>query len=132
MDEQLLQILENLSNRFGIVVDWTASNVLPYVQELMDRVVKFEVATSVMFLLVGVLLILSVKLWARLIKYLKKIEDESESFYSDTEVERVLSAIAAVFCVIIGLLTVLCQVYDLIQCCILPEAILLRYLSMIK
>ena len=39
MNEELIKALTELANKFGIAIDWTSQNALPYAQELMNRIV---------------------------------------------------------------------------------------------
>lgn len=34
MRDEIIKVLDDLSERLGIAVDWTSQNVLPYLQEI--------------------------------------------------------------------------------------------------
>lgn len=42
VSEQIIQVLDELGKKFGIAVDWTAANVLPYAQELVNKAVTYR------------------------------------------------------------------------------------------
>lgn len=52
MSEEIIKVLDDLAKRFGIVVDWTQDNVLPYVQQLCEKLVKYEIATSTAWIII--------------------------------------------------------------------------------
>ena len=58
MSDEVIKILDALAEKFGIVIDWTSQNVLSYLQQLCDKYVTYEIATSIMWLVIGVILTL--------------------------------------------------------------------------
>lgn len=52
VSDQIIQVLDALCNKFGLAIDWGAQNVLPYAQELMGKMVSYELWTSVMWIVV--------------------------------------------------------------------------------
>ena len=47
MSEEVIKILDALTEKFGLAIDWTSANVLPYLQQLCGKYVTYEIATSV-------------------------------------------------------------------------------------
>ena len=56
MSDEIIKVLDDLSQRFRIAVDWTSANMLPYLQMLTRKYVNYRLAMSVMELIVGILL----------------------------------------------------------------------------
>lgn len=74
MDEQIINVLNNLCDKLGIVVDWTQQNIQPYLQELFEKYVRYEITTSAVWIVVWVALISIIALSiSRHWKSLKKI-----------------------------------------------------------
>ena len=46
VSNQIIAVLDAICEKFGIVIDWTASNIMPYLQDLCKRIVTYEIATS--------------------------------------------------------------------------------------
>ena len=44
--EELIKVLEYLGGKIGIAIDWTSANMLPYLQELCEKIVAYEIWTS--------------------------------------------------------------------------------------
>lgn len=42
VSEQIIQVLDNLGEKFGLALDWSSENILPYVSELMNKAVSYE------------------------------------------------------------------------------------------
>lgn len=55
--EELIKVLDYLFSKFGVAVDWTSNNVFPYLQTLAEKLVRFEINTSIMGLCFGGLLL---------------------------------------------------------------------------
>lgn len=129
MNEELINTLTELAKKFGVAIDWTSQNALPYVQELASRIVKFEVATSILWMIVGAVFVISYHWWMPFIKYLAGKEKEDP--YDMYDFYKWLATAGMIITMIIGGLIIGQQAYDLIQCAILPETVVLRYLRLI-
>ena len=126
MSKELIQALNQLADKFGMAVDWTGQNVLPYMQELMSRIIRFEVITSAFWLFWGMLHLLSTVLWMKLFRYAQMKCEEDK--WSDWDFGRYCVIGGMVVTIIIGLLIIACQCDDILRCVMLPESIILRYI----
>ncbi len=65
MGDEIIKVLNHLGDKFGIAIDWSSTNVLPYLQDLMNRIAKYEIYTSIayilLFVIVSIILYLTVK-----------------------------------------------------------------------
>ena len=52
MRDEIIKVLDDLSEWLGIAVDWTSQNVLPYLQELCDKYISYEIWTSIVYILI--------------------------------------------------------------------------------
>lgn len=52
VSEQIIQVLDAVCDKLGVVIDWSQKNVLPYAQDLMRRVVLLEILTSTVWIIV--------------------------------------------------------------------------------
>lgn len=43
MSEEVIKILDALAEKFGLAIDWTSANVLPYLQQLCGKYVTYEI-----------------------------------------------------------------------------------------
>ena len=53
--EQTISILDYICNKFGIVIDWTSDNVWPMVEMLAGKYIKWEIASSSIWLFIWLL-----------------------------------------------------------------------------
>ena len=70
MSDAIIKVLNELCDKFGIAIDWTSDNVVPYLQDLMVRYSKYVCYTSIMWLVIG--LIIMVVFAVLLYKYFKQ------------------------------------------------------------
>ena len=52
MSEQIIKVLDSVCEKFGIAIDWTSNNVLPYIQQLGDKIVKYDLCISIVYLVI--------------------------------------------------------------------------------
>ena len=50
MSEEIIKVLDELGKRFGIVIDWSNQNIMPYLQELLKSFIKMELNLILMVL----------------------------------------------------------------------------------
>jgi hypothetical protein len=113
MSEEIITILDDLSKRFGVAIDWSAENVLPYAQELFQKFVNYEIWTSVAFI---VLALLGIGLFIWSIKYGIK--------------EDILELIVFPIVGVVVLGVVICvQALDIITAITFPEKALFDYVN---
>ena len=103
MSKEIINILDALAERFGVAIDYTSANVIPYLEKLCSKYVNYEITTSVIWLLIGVICLLIAKWGSKQTKRFIKKYEESDS-YNYNDVWAVLSGIATIILIIIGLL----------------------------
>lgn len=113
MSEEVIKVLDALAEKFGIAIDWTSANVLPYLQQLCGKYVRYEIVTSIVWMLIGICLLLVGKQIAEKSKeYWEKYRKDKWSDYILTSL--ILGVIAA-FIIIPGIAVVLFQVFVLLH-----------------
>jgi hypothetical protein len=111
VSEQIIEVLNYLGRQLGMTIDWTAENVLPYVNTLCEKFITWEISTSWMWIgIMGALVILSL----------------IASIVCDFDGMEWL--IFAFVCM--GAFIVICvQVYDIITCYVFPEKAIYDYIK---
>ena len=119
MSDEIIKVLEYLCSKIGITIDWTNTNVIPYVQTLMEKYVKYEVATSIVWIVIAVVAII---ISAIIVRFLYK----SIVIYNDDKI-----AVAILFCVLafIFVSVIIYQTLDIVTCYTIPEKIIYNAIS---
>lgn len=112
---QIIEVLDALCAKMGIVIDWTSENVIPYVTELAGKYITFEIATSIAWLVISIAFIVAgwkLAFWAH-----RKADDIEIS------------------CIVFGIMFILSiacaciigqQIFDIIKCATIPELVLFK------
>lgn len=108
------QTLQELAKQFGLALNWSDKNVIPYLQDLAKRVITYEFHQSIFWLVIGALFVV-IGIIFFIGVYINKFVNEI--------------IIIAIIAVIIGVIIIGYQIDDIILCGTLPEKILLRYIQ---
>ena len=120
--EQTISILDYICNKFGIVIDWTSDNVWPMVEMLAGKYIKWEIASSILWIILFFISIIICTIGIKLI--IKHIKNSS---YVDE--------MWVAFCVFIslGIFGLACgiaaQAFDIAKCIVFPELEIFEYLK---
>ena len=128
--QEIITVLDYVCNKFGLTIDWTSENIIPYLQDLSTKYLSYEVYTSIawMVIMIAVTMIVAIALSA----LHKKANEDNWDFDCSPA-----SAFAVVFWVAFPIMvfTIICvictQVFDIIECYTLPEKVILEYLQVL-
>lgn len=112
VSSQIIEVLDHLATKFGVAIDWTAENVIPYLEQLAGKYINWEIAISVMWIVVGVLFI-TFGVVMIIVDY-KQLDDG-------------MLAVMGVVLIIIALIIICTQVVDILTCKYLPEKMIFEY-----
>ena len=127
MSEEVIKILDALAEKFGLAIDWTSANVLPYLQQLCGKYVTYEIATSVVWMLIGICLLFVCKYVIEKAKYCwKKYEEDRHTDYDFRAI--VLGALAGC-AIVVGIVVILYNTFDIVTCITFPEKIIIEELQ---
>ena len=119
--EQIIQVLDELCKRFGIIVDWSKDNVVPYIEELMRKIVLYELWTSVAWIVVSIVVgYFTLRLIRWSVNGLKTSTWENNDVY-------IVGAIVAGFFAVAVVVAFMMNLMDVITCLTFPEKILYEF-----
>ena len=73
---EVITILNDLCAKFGIAIDWTADNVMPYIQDLGNRFISYTLTMTIISLsLKFAILFIGLYIFYRALKWSCKLED---------------------------------------------------------
>lgn len=128
MSDEIVKILDDLGQRFGIAIDWTSGNVMPYLQDLMSRYINYEVMTSVVWIVVALIVIIGLSIGIPAInKHANKVLEEDYS--SDWDVGKPLLVGIFVIIIVCCLCCIVGQVLDIVTCYTIPEKMVFEYIN---
>ena len=107
VSSQIIEVLNDLCMKFGIAIDWSAENVVPYAQELAAKFISWEIATSWMWIVVGVVI--------TIVGFILVLADYKTGFSGGLIVS---FGVVAIF---VAVDVIAYQAYDIITCTHFPE-----------
>ncbi|MFJ1464966.1 hypothetical protein ACIJV2_15605 [Clostridioides difficile] len=117
--DQIIKILDNLSDKFGMAIDWSDKNVIQNLQTLTTKYINYEVDISIFWIIICVIGII---IGALLIYIDWKYDEDDFPIYAT--IGLLIIIFSAVFIII--------QSIDIITAKTFPEKIILNYLLEIK
>ncbi len=130
MSEEIIKVLDALAEKFGLVIDWTAVNVIPYIKELCIKCVNYEIATSTIWMLFGIgFLIMGGILFKKKKYYHEKSDCDNKDNQASDDVEMI--GMGFRISIIVGLIITICQLFDIVTCFIIPEKIIIEQLKLL-
>lgn len=127
MSEEIIKVLDALAEKFGLAIDWTSANVIPYLEQLCGKYVNYEIATSIVWLLLGIGFLFLAK-W--LLKKTKYFYNETD-WEDDYGVGCIFTGIGFGIAIITGLIMIITQTFDIVTCFTFPEKIIIEELNSI-
>lgn len=108
VSDQIIEILNYLGEKIGVSIDWTSENVMPYVQELCNKYINYEIATSIMWIFITLIT------FGIIVSLCKKFKNTDDDLFLTF-----LPLLATV--AIIAIIIIICQTLDILKCVIIPE-----------
>lgn len=129
VSEQIIEVLNALCEKFGVAIDWTADNVLPYVESLCVKLITWEIWTSVYWIgLMTLLFVIFLFVSKKITKQYIKARDDGDDL--DAEFGWFLGAICSwiVFGIIAitSMFVIGIQTHNIITCVTFPEMMLVE------
>lgn len=130
VSEQIIQVINVLCEKFGMVIDWTSENVIPYVVTLCGKLVAYEIWTSAAWIVFMLVLCLIAGIATKKLYPVFKKGIEDQGYWEEGWTIGACFGIAGL--VIIGIATILVvgfEVHDIIKCVVFPEMYVFEYIQ---
>lgn len=124
MSNEIIKVLDDLAQKFGIAIDWTNQNVMPYIEDLMRRYVQYNIANMSIFLvleIIGVIIFIKILMSA--------LKEKKQKEYWDWLDE---GAVRLPILIIIGIVLIIAipvTIDCLLQSIFIPEITILNYIK---
>lgn len=125
MSNEIIKILDDLGRRFGVAVDWSNQNVMPYLEELMKRFIQWEISTSIVWMFIGVVfsivgIISLIHIWKKRANY---------KYFGDPDEFITWGFILSIVAAVVGVCVLLTQCLDICKAVYLPELRVYEYIQ---
>jgi hypothetical protein len=123
ISEQIIEVLNALCDKFGLAIDWTAANILPYLEVLCGKFITYEIASSIAaialaFVIWLALLIITCNFWKR-----ANFKAYDLDFYQVAAIAGLVFTLIASVALVVNLCI---ETYDIITAITFPEKIIIE------
>lgn len=117
ISDQIIAVLNDLCTKFGVAIDWSSENAIPYLQTLCEKYINYEIATSIVYIVmacVGIAITIFIG---------KKIDFDK---YGEL---CLLSILAAIILGAASIIAIIVNTFDIIECLTIPEKTIFEYVK---
>lgn len=126
VSSQIIEVLDDLSRRFGVAVDWSSENIMPYLKDLCGRYINYEIYTSIAWCAIFVIAVLGALIVCTISKV---VYTKTQSSFARDAME--ISMLIALVGLCVGIIVWCCQTFDIIECVTIPEKVILEYINVL-
>ena len=134
ISEQVIKVLDAVCDKFGIAIDWTSNNVIPYIQELGNKIIIYDICNSIMWLVIGSAIPLTVAILIKKFLNKKKLEAKetiNDYYYTNGRLDDGAMCCYVIIMVLIfvGVISTIFNLQNLIQDIVLPEKTIIEFIK---
>ena len=123
VSEQIIEVLNALCEKFGLAIDWTAANILPYLEVLCGKFVNYEIASSIAIIALTLIIWLALLIVTRIFWKRADFNRWELGFYEIAAMIGVGLTLIASIALVINLCI---ETYDVVTALTFPEKIILE------
>ena len=134
MTDEIIKLLDELAKRFGVAIDWTSENVMPYLEDLFGRFITYNIVVDVFWILMA-LAAVWFEVWFVKKSFQMRKEDKDNIFFETTVFGRentvIWGAVAVLSFIALGvaLLSGLIALLELPKLVFIPEVFMIDWLN---
>lgn len=115
MGDEIIKVLDKIGEQFGVAIDWSNANVMPYLQNLLARYTNYLFYTSLVYLILSIIIII---IGILLLRHSYKIYKENKECFVSTGL--------AILFLFMGFMGVMDRTLTMIELKTVPERTIIR------
>ena len=133
ISEQVIKVLDAVCDKFGIAIDWTSNNVIPYIEQLGNKIITYDVCMSIMWLVVGCIPLTTAFLIKKFLNK-KKLEAEdkpNDYYFTDGTLDEKATDCYFVIVILLAVAIVIGidNIQSIIQGIVFPEKTIIEFIT---
>lgn len=132
MSEEIIKVLDELGKRFGIVIDWSNQNIIPYLQELFKRFICYRNITACVWIILSIAMTISGVGMIRALNEWRKSDNYNKDYCNDDDMLVALGYIFSVFIIALGIGLIIENMFGIIKNVCMPEMVVYEYITNIQ
>lgn len=129
MSEEIIKVLDELGKRFGIVIDWSNQNIIPYLQELMKRFICYKNITACVWIIISIFMTIGSVM---MIKFINKWRKSNNYDEYDDDTLAVAGYVTSVCIIALGIGLLIGNLLGIAKNICMPEMVVYEYIKSIQ
>lgn len=132
MSEEIIKVLDELGKRFGIVIDWSNQNIMPYLQELLKRFICYQNITACVWIIISIAMTICGVIMLKFLNKWRKSDGYNSDSYDDDELLAELGYIFSILIIALGIGLIIGNTLGIVKNICMPEIVVYEYIKNIK
>ena len=132
MSEEIIKVLDELGKRFGILIDWSNQNIIPYLQELLKRFICYRNITACVWIIVSIAITISGFVMIKFLNKWRKSKNYNSDYYGDDEFLATLGYIFSICMIALGIGLIIGNMFGIVKNVCMPEMVVYEYITNIQ
>lgn len=132
MSEEIIKVLDELGKRFGIMIDWSNQNIIPYLQELLKRFICYRNITACVWIIISIAMTISGVVMIKFLNKWRKSENYDSNYYVDDELLAICGYIFSICIIALGIGLMIGNILGIAKNICMPEMVVYEYIKNIQ
>lgn len=132
MSEEIIKVLDELGKRFGIVIDWSNQNIIPYLQELLKRFICYRNITACVWIIISIAITISGVVMIRFLNKWRKSDNYDKDYCSDDDMLAGMGYIFSICIIAVGIGLIIGNMFGIVKNVCMPEMVVYEYIKNIQ
>lgn len=132
MSEEIIKVLDELGKRFGVIIDWSNQNIIPYLQELLKRFICYLNITACIWIIISIAITISGVIMIRFLNKWRKSENYNSDFNVDDDLLAFFGYIFSICLIVLGIGLMIGNIIGIVKNICMPEMIVYEYIKNIQ
>lgn len=132
MSEEIIKVLDELGKRFGIVIDWSNQNIIPYLQELLKRFICYRNITACVWIIISIAITISGVVMIRFLNKWRKSDNYDKDYCNDDDMLAGMGYIFSICIIAVGIGLIIGNMFGIIKNVCIPEMVVYEYIKNIQ
>lgn len=134
MIDEIIKLLDELAKRFGIAIDWTSENVMPYLEDLCSRFITYNIVVNVFWIIMA-FVVICFDVWFVKKSYQMYKEDRNNIFFETFSFGRdvtylwIATVITVIVFSLISVILGLVALLEIPKLIFIPEVFMIDWLN---
>lgn len=136
MDKDLCNVIDKIAEKIGVAIDWSSENVMPYIQDIIQRyrtmnIVNNIIVMTVCAIIITICVIVAVKITKGIINGLQNTESSIwfDADYDDLSKLSIVTSVIIIISLLVSVITLRVATEELMGWLYVPEV---QFLGILK